>query len=214
MSKFEEESVESVQTNKAEKDTEKIFTVPNIISFIRVILIIPFAIFFIRGAYVVAFSFLVLSGLSDCLDGFLARKLNQVTTLGKMLDPVADKLTLVTVIICLGSIMPAIIPLVIALVIKDVSMLIGGYYLLRKEITPPAAKWYGKMATIIFYVSVVVIVFSQAFLDYHNQLMVIVLLSATVVSMLFALIKYAIIFIQLLNAKDKSSEKVKQIDNT
>ena len=206
MSGIENESIAVSKANNDIKSCNIIFTVPNIISFLRIIFIIPFIIFFSKKEYIIAFSFIVLSGISDCLDGFLARKLNQVSELGKMLDPVADKLTLVAVIICLGTIMPPIVPLVVALVVKDISMLLGGYYLIRKGITPPAAKWYGKLATIIFYVSVCTIVFCRAFLHYENAVLVLILLSLTVVAMMFALVKYAIMFIKLLNDKEKSQK--------
>lgn len=206
MSGIEDESITANKANDDVKSCNVIFTVPNIISFLRIVFIIPFIIFFQKTEYITAFSFIVLSGISDCLDGFLARKLNQVSELGKMLDPVADKLTLVAVIICLGTIMPPIVPLVVALVVKDISMLLGGYYLIRKGITPPAAKWYGKLATIIFYVSVCTIVFCRAFLHYENAVLVLILLSLTVVAMMFALVKYAIMFIKLLNDKEKSQK--------
>ena len=206
MSGIEDESITANKANDDVKSCNVIFTVPNIISFLRIVFIIPFIIFFQKTEYITAFSFIVLSGISDCLDGFLARKLNQVSELGKMLDPVADKLTLVAVIICLGTIMPPIVPLVVALVVKDISMLLGGYYLICKGITPPAAKWYGKLATIIFYVSVCTIVFCRAFLHYENAVLVLILLSLTVVAMMFALVKYAIMFIKLLNDKEKSQK--------
>ena len=170
--KEENVNVKSVAINP---ECKEILTIPNIISFIRILLIVPFIIFFILGEYLVAFSFIVLSGISDCLDGFLARKLNQISELGKLIDPVADKLTLVAVVICLGVLIPQIMPIVIVLVCKDVLMLIGGFYLLKKGITPPSAKWYGKVATIVFYASVVTIVFFRGFLEYEIYLLTIIL---------------------------------------
>ena len=68
-------------------------TVPNALSVLRIIIIPFFAWFFMHDQLAIAVALLVLSGLSDCVDGFIARKLNQVTELGKMLDPLADKLT-------------------------------------------------------------------------------------------------------------------------
>lgn len=182
-----------------------VFTIPNIISFIRILLIVPFIVFFILGEYLIAFSFILLSGISDCLDGFLARRLNQISDLGKLLDPVADKLTLISVVICLGILIPEVLPIAIVLVIKDILMLIGGFYLLKKDITPPSSKWYGKVATIVFYASVVTIVFFRGFLKYETYLLTIILLSLTFIVMMFALIKYAIVFKDLL--KEKSNNK-------
>lgn len=193
-------SVNSVTIN-LERDA--VFTIPNIISFTRILLIIPFIVFFLLGNYLIAFSFILLSGISDCLDGYLARKLNQISDLGKLLDPVADKLTLISVVICMGVLIPEILPIAIVLVIKDILMLVGGFYLLKKEIIPPPAKWYGKVATVIFYVSVVTIVFFKGFLEYEVYLLTIILLGITFVVMMFALIKYAIVFKNLLKEKKK-----------
>lgn len=191
-------SVNSVTIN-LERDA--VFTIPNIISFTRILLIIPFIVFFLLDNYLIAFSFILLSGISDCLDGYLARKLNQISDLGKLLDPVADKLTLISVVICMGVLIPEILPIAIVLVIKDILMLVGGFYLLKKEIIPPPAKWYGKVATVIFYVSVVTIVFFKGFLEYEVYLLTIILLGITFVVMMFALIKYAIVFKNLLKEK-------------
>lgn len=210
MSNIEQEGIAS---GKQHCNKSEILTIPNVISFLRIVFIAPFVLFFLNEQYIAAFSFIVLSGLSDCIDGYLARRLNQVTELGKILDPIADKLTLVAVIICLGTLLPQIVPLVIALVVKDLSMLLGGYYLIHKGIAPPAAKWYGKLATIIFYVSVVAIVFSRAFLHYNNPLVVLVLLSITIVAMMFALVNYAIIFIKLLNENEKKNKEKIEDEN-
>ena len=96
--------------NKSKKvDWAYLFTVPNILCYFRIVLIAPMLIFFFIARsndyaekYTIsAAACLVLSGLSDFFDGMLARKLNQVTELGKMLDPVADKLTQIAMMFCL-----------------------------------------------------------------------------------------------------------------
>ena len=77
-----------------------LLTVPNFLSVIRIILIWPFVVSVVRNDYVWAGIILAVSGLSDLFDGITSRKFNQVTRLGKMLDPAADKLTLMAVMIC------------------------------------------------------------------------------------------------------------------
>lgn len=206
MSNIDDGNGATEKVNTETEGSEMIFTVPNIISFVRLLLIIPFVLFFLDGEYIYAFSFIVMSGISDCLDGFLARKLNQISELGKLLDPIADKLTLVAVIVCLGTLIPHIFPLVIALVVKDLLMLMGGYYLLRKGITPPAAKWYGKVATVIFYISVVTIVFCKGILDFQIPWLTGIMLGITVIAMMFALVKYAIIFLGLLRDEKNNDD--------
>lgn len=175
----------------------KIFTVPNILTFCRIVLIAPFLYFFIAERYIEATAILTASGLSDCFDGLLARKLNQVSDLGKLLDPVADKLTLVAVAVCICIMFPIVIPLMIILALKDLLMLCGGLYMIKKGIKPPAAKWYGKVGTIVFYFSVCLIVFLKAFYQIESDILTIVLMSLTAITMIFALVKYFQLFLKL-----------------
>lgn len=174
------------------------FNIPNMLSFIRIVIIIPFVIYFLNEKYLLAALMLVISGISDMFDGIIARKLNQITKLGKILDPVADKLTLTAVVVCMGIEFSEIVPLVIILILKDVSMLIAGSFLLKKGIEPPAAKWYGKLSTIFFYISVIIIVGLKAIWGITNPILSVILLSITAVLMFFALFKYFVIFLELI----------------
>ncbi len=184
-----------------------LFTIPNILTYIRFILIIPFAYCFVKEYFLQAAIIIALSGLSDCFDGFAARKLNQVTPLGKILDPIADKFTLIVVVLCMVIYVPVVLPVLITLLLKDVLMLLGGADLIKKGITPPAAGWYGKLGTIVFYFSVCVIVFLKAVINYENFAIDLALLSITAVTMLFALWQYGKIYFQLIreyNSKENS----------
>ena len=86
-------------------------TVPNLITYVRFLLVPPFIYFFLEENYIMAGVMIGLSGLSDCFDGFFARRLNQVTSLGKILDPIADKVTLIAVAVCMLIYMPSILPI-------------------------------------------------------------------------------------------------------
>lgn len=176
---------------------------PNILSFCRILLIIPFVYTFLKDNYVLAATSLVLSGITDMFDGIIARKLNQVTKLGKMLDPIADKLTLIAVVVCMGIKFSEILPLMLLLSIKDVCMLVAGGILLKKHIEPPAAKWYGKVATVIFYFSVIVLVGLKAIFGIVIKKLSIFLLSVTALFMAFALIKYFELFLELVRNNKK-----------
>ncbi len=175
-----------------------IFAVPNLITYIRFILIVPFAYYFLEEQYIPAVICIGLSGLSDCFDGLAARKLNQITSLGKILDPIADKLTLLVVVVCMVMFVPILLPVLIVLLVKDVLMLLGGTDLINKGLYPPAAKWYGKAGTIIFYISVFIIVFFKAAFDYENIALDVTLLSITAATMLFALFQYGKIYIEMI----------------
>lgn len=175
-----------------------LYTIPNILTYIRILLIAPFAYYFLNENYLPATICIGFSGLSDCLDGFIARKFNQVTALGKVLDPIADKLTLLVVVICMVAYVPVVLPVLIVLLLKDLAMLAGGTDLIKKGIAPPAAKWYGKVGTILFYVSVCIIVFIKAVFNQDFYVLDFVLLTLTAIAMLFALYKYGIMYFQLI----------------
>ena len=105
--------------------TKKDFlTIPNLLSLLRILLIAPFVCFFISGNYVAAAVMLIISGLSDACDGYIARTFNQVTSVGKLLDPIADKLTLFAIMVCITLFSPVLTPFMIILIIKDLFMLI------------------------------------------------------------------------------------------
>lgn len=194
---------------KDSKAWKENMTIPNLLSVLRILLIIPFICLFLSKNYIAAAVMVVISGLSDMFDGMIARRFNQITALGKILDPIADKLTLVAVIICIGIIVPKIIPMVVILVIKDLLMLLGGAYLIRKKITPPAAKWYGKLSTILFYVSVSVIVLLEIITGSASDFAVLttVIMLITTAAMLFSMINYFLIFLGLLREKKAEGTK-------
>ncbi|MGN0470725.1 MAG: CDP-alcohol phosphatidyltransferase family protein, partial [Acutalibacteraceae bacterium] len=82
-----------MKDNDIKSVIKKNLTVPNLLSFIRILVIPPLIIFLLDQNFIMAGVMLIISGVSDMFDGMIARKFNQVTQLGKMLDPIADKLT-------------------------------------------------------------------------------------------------------------------------
>ena len=198
-----------MEWNKEKKvDMKYLFTVPNILSYIRILLIVPFTIFFLKREYIISAIVIIISGLTDCVDGFLARRLNQITQLGKMLDPVADKLTLLAVAVCLSVIEPLIFPVILILALKDILMLIGASVLLKKRIMPVASAWYGKLGTICFYVSVAAIVIFDMICKFENfYIASYIMLSITAVIMIYSLIRYYTIFRSLLREHKEAENK-------
>lgn len=173
-------------------------TVPNLLSCLRLAVIPPTVRYIVKENYVMAGIMLLISAVSDMFDGMIARRFNQVTQLGKMLDPLADKLTLAAVILSLSFVDKAVMWFVAVLITKELLMLAGGFLLLRLNMKPPAARWYGKTATVIFYTSVTVIVSLRAVWGIRSYVLTAVLLSVTTAAMLFALIMYGRIFISML----------------
>lgn len=186
--------------------------VPNLLSFLRVLLIVPFTIYFLKDEYIMAAVMLAISGISDMFDGMIARKFNQITSLGMMLDPVADKLTLAAVVLCIGMKFTVVLPVVVLLVLKELSMLIAGAILLKKHKKPPMAQWYGKLGTITFYVSVSIIVALKAIWGIQNIGLTISLMCITAIAMFYALARYFLIFIDL--CKDNTEKDIDLIKSS
>ena len=131
-------------------------TIPNLLSVIRIALIPVFAVLYLKGEMVPAVLILVISGLTDLFDGKIARRFNQVSALGKILDPVADKLTQITVaIILLIKFHQAQSPVInafgwvfIVFLAKEGFMVLGGLAMLICNLRPGAAEMPGKIATV------------------------------------------------------------------
>lgn len=147
------------KTDTPKADT-KIFTIPNILSFFRLCLI-PLIIWLycVEHNYLWAGNVLILSGLTDLVDGFIARKFNMVSDLGKVLDPVADKLTQAAMLVCLLLRFPLMILPLVLLLIKETFMGISGFLVIKKTGRVYGAKWHGKIATCLLYATMILHVF-------------------------------------------------------
>ena len=185
--------------------TKDLMTAPNAMSFIRILLITPFVAFFVTGHYIPAAVMVGLSGLSDCFDGYVARRFHQESEIGKILDPLADKLTLIACGICLILIEPFVFPLVALLLIKDTLMLTGGTIIIRRGIVPPKSVWYGKVSTVLFYLTLGAIVLMEI-IGYENRALTLAMLSVTLLFMVFSLVMYSRMFIALMK-KHKEENK-------
>lgn len=142
------------------------WTIPNLLSVIRIALIPVFAVLYVRGEIWWSLLVLVLSALSDLFDGKIARRFNQVSTLGKMLDPVADKLTVFAIAIVLfikfrgaeSPSMQAFSWVFLLFLAKDLLMVLGSIGLIALGTRPGAAEIYGKAATGAFFVIMGIII--------------------------------------------------------
>jgi Phosphatidylglycerophosphate synthase len=188
------------------KQRNKNINVPNALSVLRIILIIPFVIYFVRDEIAYAAIVLVISGLSDMLDGMIARRFNQFTELGQMLDPLSDKMTQGAVAVCLAVEQPVLIPLLAIFVIKEILMVAAGCLLIKRGKKPGGSKWYGKVATALFYVSFTVIVALKGIWKIENMVVTVTLLSITAVSMVYAFVQYAKTFFAILHSDDPQYE--------
>lgn len=129
--------------------------VPNILTVIR-LLLIPVIIFYIfTGNYILAFIFFTISAITDIADGLIARKFNLVSNFGKLMDPLADKLTQIATLASL--VLTDIIPIWILLVVffKEFIMICGASFLYGKDVVV-YSRWYGKLATVLLYFAIVI----------------------------------------------------------
>lgn len=141
-------------------------SIPNIISIIRILLVPVFCVtYFMPGLRILSLVVLIFSGLSDVADGYIARKYNSVTDLGKVLDPFADKLFNMSAVACFcidGKIGFWILAFVVA---KELFMICGGVVLYKKTRAVIASKWYGKLSTCLFFAG-----FLSTFVPLNNKI--------------------------------------------
>lgn len=139
-----------------------IFTIPNVLSYIRLLLIPVFVHAYLTAEssreFLHAGGILFFSGFTDALDGYIARRFNQSSQLGQLIDPIADKLTQLAVVGVLMIRWPVFVFLFLLFLVKESYMFIENIRLYRQGKTLDGAQWYGKFATIIFYVSMLMAV--------------------------------------------------------
>ena len=200
--------------------TEGAMTIPNLLSVISIILIPVFLVLFLKGSYLAAVIVLGISGLTDTLDGKIARAFNQVSNLGKLLDPIADKLTQITLAIAYFFYFHASDDALLRygswifwiFVLQEVLMLIGGIVLLTHDVTPRAAIMYGKVATVAYYVVMIaLLLFSPGFGVFHNwftlpSIAIVILVAIAAVLTLVAFCAYAPDLRQISQKADPSEK--------
>lgn len=162
--------------------------IPNILTLFRLFLIPVFVLFFfssIDNNLIIAVSIFLLAGATDVLDGYIARKHNLVTKWGMVIDPLADKLMLLTVLVCLA--IKGYIPWLVVILItgKDSLMIISGLFLYKKDTVIPA-NIFGKASTVLFYLSIFILPI--------NKYIANLILKIAVVSAFVALINYITIY--------------------
>ena len=128
--------------------------IPNILTIIRFILIPIILNFIFQGDYISGIIIFSISGLTDVLDGFIARKFNLISNFGKLMDPLADKLTQISVLAALVSVKIIPVWILAIVVLKELIMVVGASFLYGKDVVV-YSRWYGKLATVLFYIAIV-----------------------------------------------------------
>lgn len=141
------------QKPTSESDFEKkIITIPNLLSFLRLCLIpVILWLYWAKQNPVAAGGVLLFSGVTDTVDGWIARRFHMTSNLGKILDPIADKLTQGIMLICLLFRFPWMIAPIMLMAVKELFMSVTGILVIRKTGVVFGARWHGKIATCLLY---------------------------------------------------------------
>lgn len=152
-----------MSTENLNQVSSRILTIPNVLSFVRLGLVPIFLVLVIVGEDLLALIVLVISSATDFLDGVLARRLNQVSRLGQLLDPAADRLFIFATLI--GLAVRGIVPwwLVAVIVGRDVLLLVLGIILANHGYGPLPVHHLGKMATFCLFYALPLLMIGQAF---------------------------------------------------
>lgn len=177
---------------------KNILTIPNLLSLLRILMIPVIVLLYVKQKnYRAATAVIVLSGLTDIADGIIARKCNMVSDFGKILDPIADKLTQATLILCLSLKYPYMLWLIALFTAKETIMALLGYITLRNTDSVNSAKWYGKLSTFILYASMILMILVPDLpLAVANAL---IILCAAILCL--SLVMYVRFYVQLLCEK-------------
>ena len=137
-------------------NSKKIFTIPNVISMFRLLLIPVFVwSYMVLKNDLVTVILIAVSGVSDVADGFIARRFNMVSDLGKALDPVADKLTQFAMLLCLVSRFPYLLIPFALLLVKEIVAAVTGMAVIKATNMVRGAEWHGKLATSSLYIMMI-----------------------------------------------------------
>lgn len=191
------------------KDWKKeILTIPNLLSLFRLVLIPVYVTIYLNARqnadYYIAAGILAVSCLTDLIDGKIARHFNMISTVGKILDPLADKATQFTLILCLSLKYPILWYLVGLFIVKESFQLIAGGINLRKGKMLKGALMSGKVCTTVLFVSLIImimipnlpafVIYATAFID--------------VIFMLISFVDYLITYYKRDNKFQSLDEKI------
>lgn len=157
---------------------KEIFTIPNLLSLFRLLLIPVYVNIYLNAEtpedYYKAGLILAASCMTDMIDGKIARHFNMITTVGKVLDPLADKMTQLTVTICLSLRYEVLRPVLILFLVKEIFQLVAALMNLRKGKALDGALMVGKVCTTVLFLSLILLVlFPNIPMDVVNAIAII-----------------------------------------
>ena len=180
-----------------------IWNIPNTLSLVRLALLPVFAVLYLKDHFGWSLLALALSGLPDLFDGMIARKYHQITDIGKLLDPFADKLTQIVVLVCLTIRNPRLTILVVICFTKELLQAIGGWILFSRKEIIRSSKWFGKLSTFTFYIAMLAI----ALWSEMPSWLMMTLIGLVAATMVFSFFMYLSVYFQIRRENGLSKKK-------
>ena len=143
---------------KGQPRKEDLFNIPNLLCYVRILLVPFFVYLFIKHLYLQSALVVVLASATDVVDGWIARHFNMITDWGKFIDPLADKLMQFAMLIMSVMKHPLVAILIALFVVKEIIMLIVGLYIYHKGDNLNGAMWCGKLCTVVLDLSLLTII--------------------------------------------------------
>jgi len=181
----------------------EIWSIPNLLSYLRLAMIPFICLLYKNQEYLGTAILVVFSGITDLLDGYIARHYDMITDLGKIVDPIADKLTQIALVLLLLDRYPWFLSLVILLVTKELAMGVMGLIVVKTKKEVYGAIWCGKLATTVFYVVMVALLFFPNLPEEVVAVMAIFCMSMLILS----LVVYTIHNFKLLQMHKENGEE-------
>jgi cardiolipin synthase (CMP-forming) len=175
--------------------------IPNFLTALRFLIVPIFGYFLSKEQYLTAILLFLAGGITDILDGYIARKFNLITSFGKLADPLADKFMQITALgILVFQPNPLIpVPVLVIVVAKEIFLAIGSVLLYKKGKTIVQADWYGKLATVVLYTAIfsTIIVKMEKFSNVYSNTLINIFVVIAVIAALFAFFMYSMTFRQI-----------------
>jgi cardiolipin synthase len=177
--------------------------IPNILTAIRFCLVPVFGYYLFNERFSIAVILFLVAGLTDILDGVIARKFNMITSWGKLADPLADKLIQLTALAILSLQGLILLPVLIIVLAKEIFMVAGSVLLYKKVKFVAQANWYGKMTTVIFSLAIIMIIAlkTERIVNSYTELLINIFVLLAVLSTLFSFFMYSMEFRKITNSK-------------
>ena len=181
-----------------------ILTIPNALSLFRLLLVPVIVWLYCKaGRHYAALGVVILSGITDIADGYIARHFNMVSDVGKVLDPIADKLTQAALLISLATRYRVLYWLFVLFVVKELMQGSLGYLVLKKTDVLEGARWYGKVSTGVFYgVMMALILFDTIPLPWAYAL-----IGLCAAALAMSMILYALFFARIIHQLRVKSDR-------